>query len=134
MTPEAEGKEFQAAREDSSHGVETPGEAAKWAMLCHLAALSGFVIPFGNIAGPLAVWLAKRKTAGFVDRQGKEALNFQISMTVYSIGAWLLIPLLIGMPLLWMIALVDLIFLIIASVRSKEGVEHRYPLTLRLLK
>ena len=54
-------------------------------MLCHLSSLAGSVIPFGNIVGPLVVWLIKKDEYAFVDDQGKESLNFQISITIYTV-------------------------------------------------
>lgn len=66
-------------------------EARTWGMGCHLASLVGILlvfiglpIPFANVLGPLAVWLFKRKDHPFIDAHGKESLNFQISMTIYS--------------------------------------------------
>jgi uncharacterized Tic20 family protein len=49
-----------------------------WAMFCHIAAFAFFIFPFGNILGPLVIWLIKKETYPFVDEQGKESLNFQI--------------------------------------------------------
>ena len=54
-----------------------------FAMLCHLSALIGFFIPFGHIIGPLIIWLIKKDTSKLVDDQGRESLNFQISLTIY---------------------------------------------------
>ncbi|ADU52047.1 hypothetical protein Tmar_1964 [Thermaerobacter marianensis DSM 12885] len=71
--------------------------ARSWAVACHLAALAGFWIPLGNLLGPLVLWLVKRNDHPFIDRQGKEALNFQISVTLYAVvlivlAVFLLIP------------------------------------------
>src|ERR1700680_445708 len=66
-------------------------EARTWAMLCHLSSISGFIgVPFGHIVGPLIVWLVKKDQFPLVDDQGKESLNFQISMTIYGIVAGVL--------------------------------------------
>ena len=54
------------------------------AMLCHLLALAAFVVPLGNIVGPLIVWLAQKGKSEFIDRHGRESLNFQITMTLAS--------------------------------------------------
>lgn len=64
--------------------LQTPpsAEARQWAMLCHFAAFFGLVFPFGNLLGPLVVWQIKRDLDPFVDAQGKEAVNFQISVTL----------------------------------------------------
>lgn len=56
------------------------------ALLIHLSPLLGFVLPvLGNVLGPLAVWLAFRDRSRVLDAQGKEALNFQLSVWVYSV-------------------------------------------------
>ena len=62
------------------------------AMLCHLISFVGIVLPFGNILGPLVVWLIQREKSSFVDEHGKESINFQLSLIVYSfVGVLLLI-------------------------------------------
>jgi uncharacterized protein len=105
-----------------------------WAMLCHLSALAGFVIPLGNILGPLVIWLIKKDEFPLVADQGKEALNFQISMTIYYIVAAILIIVLIGILLLIGLALFSLIFTIIAMVKANEGTAYRYPMCIRFIK
>ncbi len=103
-------------------------------MLCHLTALAGVIIPFGNLLGPLIVWLVKRDESSLVDREGKESLNFQISMSIYAIVSSLLILLLIGIPMLVIVGLVDIILTIVASVKTANGESYTYPLTIRFLR
>lgn len=103
-------------------------------MLCHLLALSGFIIPFGMIIGPLVIWLIKKDQSPFVNDQGKEALNFNISIVIYSIVATILCLIFIGFLLLFAILIVWLIFVIMASVKANEGKIYRYPLTIRFIK
>ncbi len=105
-----------------------------WAMLCHLSALAGYVIPLGNIFGPLIVWIMKRDEFPLVEDQGKESLNFQISLFIYVIVAAILIIVLIGIPILIALALFDLVMVIIAGIKANEGVKYRYPVTIRFLK
>ena len=104
-----------------------------WAMFCHLSALVGYVFPFGNIIAPLIIWVLKKDEFPLVNDQGKEAINFQISMTIYIIAAIILIILVIGIPLLILLGLFDLLMIIIASIKANEGTEYRYPLTIRFL-
>ncbi|PWK16339.1 DUF4870 domain-containing protein [Tumebacillus permanentifrigoris] len=113
---------------------ETNQEARTFGMLCHLAALAGYVIPFGNIIGPLIFWLLKRDQHPFVDQQGKEALNFQISVILYLIVAGILCIIFIGLLLLPIIGVASLVFIIIAGVRANSGESYRYPLTIRFIK
>jgi uncharacterized Tic20 family protein len=105
-----------------------------WAMLCHLSALAGFIIPLGNVIGPLVIWMIKKDVYPLVDDQGKEALNFQISMTIYYIISCILILILIGIPLLIGLALFSLVVTIIAMVKASDGVAYRYPLSIRFIK
>jgi uncharacterized Tic20 family protein len=109
-------------------------KAYTWGTLCHLTALCGLIgVPFGHLLGPLVVWLVKRNDYPFVDEQGKESLNFQISMTIYALVAALLILVAVGIPILIAIAVLDVVFVIIASVKSNRGEHYRYPLTIRLI-
>lgn len=103
-------------------------------MLCHLLAFSGFIIPFGSILGPLVMWLIKKDQSPFVNDQGKESLNFQISIVIYSLVAAILCLIFIGFLLLIAIGIVWLIFVIMASVKANEGKMYRYPLTIRFIK
>lgn len=114
--------------------LDSNPESRMWAMLAHLSALSGFVIPFGNIIGPLVIWLVKRDEMSFVDDQAKEALNFNISMTLYMVVAGILILVLVGIPLMIVLGIAWLVLVILASVKANEGTAYRYPLTLRLVK
>jgi uncharacterized Tic20 family protein len=126
----------------SPMGYATPagfvGEPTKdektMGMLCHLLALSGFLIPFGTIIGPLVIWLIKKDTMPFVDDQGKESLNFQITCLIAFIICGLLIFVLIGFLLLPLVALADLILVIIATIKANNGIAYRYPFALRLIK
>ncbi len=120
---------------ESSSPVPTAGKKDEnmWAMLCHLSTFSGFIIPLANIIAPLIIWSMKKDEFPLVEDQGKEAMNFQISMTIYFICAAILIFILIGIPLLIGLATFDIIVTIIAAVKANEGTKYRYPLAIRLL-
>lgn len=109
-------------------------QARNWAVLIHLSALAGFIIPFGNILAPLIIWLLKKEDSPFIDDQGKEAVNFQISMTIYAIISAILIVIIIGFVLLGVIAIIEIIFIIIAAINASNGVKYRYPLSIRFIK
>lgn len=113
---------------------EISTEQRQWAMFAHLSALIGIVIPFGSIIAPLIIWQIKKAEMPFVDDQGKEALNFQITIAIAAIVCFVLFLVLIGMLLLPLLGLYALIFVIIASIKANEGVAYRYPFTLRLIK
>jgi len=116
--------------------AENEGEQDRlWAMLTHMTALCVLTgIPFGNILAPLFIWLWKRRTSPLVDANGKESLNFQISMTLYGIASLILCLVLIGFVLLMAIAIADVILVIMASLKADRGEIYRYPLTLRIIR
>ena len=104
-------------------------------MLCHASALIGFFVPWaGHILGPLIVWLAKRGDSPEIDAHGKESLNFQISMLIYSLIAGVLCLVLIGFVLLGILHILNLVLVIIASIQASEGKLYRYPISIRLIK
>lgn len=109
-------------------------EVRSWALGAHLSALAGLVIPFGNILAPLVIWLVKREMDPFVDSQGKEALNFNISVAIYAIGAGILTVILIGFLLLAAVLVFWLVMVILASVRVNAGEPFKYPLAIRFIK
>ncbi|OLF51129.1 DUF4870 domain-containing protein [Pseudomonas chlororaphis] len=109
-------------------------EVRQWAMFCHLSALLGIWIPFGTLIGPLVLWQVKRETDPFIDAQGKEALNFQITVALASLVCFLLMVVLVGFLLFGVLAIGALVLTIIAGVKANEGVAYRYPFTWRLIK
>ncbi len=120
--------------------------ARNWAMGCHLAALVVYLgIPFGNILGPLVIWLLKKEQFLLVDEHGKESLNFQISVIIYSLAAGVLliisavsvilapVAIVLGVFLVFLF-LADLVLVILAAVKVSNGEPFRYPFTLRLIQ
>ena len=104
-------------------------------MLCHAGGLAGYSgFPFANIFLPLVFWLIKRKEDPFIDEAGKEAVNFQISLTIYTIVSALLILLVIGFALIVIVLLIGLILTIVAAVKANDGESYRYPLTIRFIR
>ncbi|MEZ4485627.1 MAG: DUF4870 domain-containing protein [Syntrophotaleaceae bacterium] len=114
--------------------TERSHEESNWGTFCHLSALAGYFIPCGHIIGPLVIWLLKKDLYPSVDQHGKEALNFQISISIYALAAYALVAILIGIPLLVGLAIFNFIMIIIAAVKCKNDHTFRYPLSLRLLK
>ena len=123
-----------------------PADQRQWAMLAHLSALLGAILTgtfghgWGCFIGPLIIWLVKKDTMPFVNDQGKEALNFNITVAIASLILLLLsimklgVGLIIAIPLWIILGIAWLVFTIIAAIKANEGVHYRYPFTLRLIK
>lgn len=107
----------------------------QWAMGCHFAALLGIFLPVAgaNLLGPLVLWLIKRVDGAFIDDQGKEALNFQISLVLYAFVGWLFL-LTGGWLLVIAVRFVGLIMVFVAAVKAGDGVRYRYPACIRFIK
>jgi uncharacterized protein len=109
-------------------------EEKTYGMLAHLLAFSGFFIPFGNIIGPLVIWLMKKDESPFVDHHGKESLNFQISIMIYLVISIILCFVLIGFFLLAALGIFELVMIIIAAVKANNGEAYAYPLSIRIIR
>ena len=104
------------------------------ASLVHLLAFAGLIFPFGHVLGPLVLWLVKRNDyPGFFDASGKEAVNFQISMTIYLFLAGILLFVVVGLFLFPVLVIVDIVFVVIAAVKANQGELYRYPLSIRFI-
>jgi len=126
--------EPNAAPEAPVAGAPSADEKT-WAMIAHLSALAGYIIPMlGNVLGPLVVWLVKKDTMPFVEEQGKEALNFQITVFIAFMVCIPLCFIVIGIPLMFAVGIAALVFMVIAAIKAQNGEHYRYPLTLRLVK
>jgi len=99
-----------------------------WAMGCHLLAL------VTHFVGPLIFWLVKRESSAFIDEQGKEAVNFQLSILLYTVIAYISVFFIIGVLLLPAVWIFDLVCVIVAAAKAYNGANFRYPACIRFIK
>ena len=139
------------------------------ATFIHLSTFSRFIIPFGNFIGPIILWTANKDKSEFIDANGKQVINFQMSILLYAIIlGTLTIPFFIfkifngidfidfhgfhdfhinigkPSPLLYIggalgfLAVIgfilELVFIVIASLKARDGEIYQYPLTINFLK
>ena len=128
---------------DAPGGISA--EQRQWAMFAHLSALVGGIVTagwagsIGCFVGPLVIWMMKKETMPFVDDQGKEALNFNITVGAVFLALLLLsvvtlgIGLVIAIPAWIIIGIAWLVFTVIAAVKSNDGIAYRYPFSWRLV-
>ncbi|WP_108251164.1 DUF4870 domain-containing protein [Planctomonas deserti] len=112
----------------------SPAEDRQWASLAH----------FGGILGwlpPLILWLIFKDRGRLTNQEGKESLNFQITVSLavialYVVGAVLMIILIGGLffALAWAVQIAGVVFAIIAGVKVNAGGSYRYPVAFRFIK
>ena len=100
-----------------------------WAMLAHLLGL--VPIPLVHILGPFLVWLIKKGESSFIEENAKEATSFQISVLIALVISWWLCFFVIGFLLVPCVILTDIVLVITAAVKAKNGENFRYPFSLR---
>ena len=106
-------------------------------MLCHLLPLIGCLfpaVPVLNIVAPLILWLVKKDTMPFLNSQGKEVLNFQITLSIVFFVCFLTFWLILPIAIAFVAGIAGLILMILAAIQVNEGKAYRYPFTLRLIK
>lgn len=128
IPPQPESAAPEAAPQAPEEVTAVSQDSKNMAMLCHLLGL------FTNFIGPLVLWLIKKDEDKFVDSQGKEALNFQITVILASLVSGILSAICIGVVLAIAVGICDIVFCILASVAASKGEDYRYPVCLRLIK
>jgi uncharacterized protein len=109
----------------------------QWKVILHLSALCGVIVPAGNIIAPLAIWLIKKPEMPGLDAEGKNVLNFQISVLIYMIaavvlamvGSCLIIPIILPI----VVGIFWLVVTIIGGVKTSNGESYAFPLTIKML-
>ncbi len=125
---------FDTTISDTYHD-EASFKGQSWAVIAHLGGLIPLVVV--SIGIPLFVWLLKREESSFIEKQAKEALNFQISLFVYLMVDFLLVMSVIGIPIAIVIfaffGVLNFICSIQGAIRTSKNIEYRYPFNLRLI-
>ena len=113
-----------------------PSDERMWAMFTHLSALVGIVVGAGFIGwlGPLIIFLVFKDRSAFVAEHGKTTLNFQITMFIANVIAFVLWFVLVGFLITAAIYVVVIVFSIIATVAASRGERYEYPLTIRFIR
>ena len=125
----------EAMTETTDAAGSLPQEARKWATICHLSALIGLMgNGVGFLLAPLIVWLMKRDEHPFIDTQGKDAVNFQITMFLTLLLGAILTLVVIGIVVMLVAAVLMTVLPIVAAVKSNKGEPYNYPLTIRFIK
>lgn len=123
---------------DNTTKTEIPNDdvgsdARTWGIIVHAAAFTGFIIPSANILGPLLVWAIKKDESQFIDENGRQAVNFQITWTLLLIAAALSVAIGIGIVLVPLLLIAWLMLVLIAIFRASGNNVYDYPLTIDVI-
>jgi uncharacterized Tic20 family protein len=99
-----------------------------------LAILSHILTFISSFIAPLVIYLLKKDDSTYVAEHAKESLNFQITMFILFIISFILIIVLVGILMLWALSLINLILVIVATIKASENKMYRYPINFRLIK
>jgi len=105
-----------------------------------MSALAGFVVPFGNVLGPLLVWQVKKHEIPAVEPHGRDSVNFQLTVLIVTvIAAALMFALsffcigLLLLPVVILVPLLGMVFAVIAGIKANNGEPYRYPCAWKLI-
>jgi hypothetical protein len=107
--------------------ISSDPEDRTWGMICHLGGILGFLIP-------LVLWLTKRQDSRFVDDQGKEALNFQLSLLIFDVIGVATLIIFIGVIILLASRVIGALFAVQGAMAANKGEVYRYPYSYRFIK
>jgi len=127
-------KDEPSAETTEEVGRDTTRDARKWAMFVHLAGLAWmtWLLPLiGGVVAVLILWQIKKDDHPFIDENGRRAINFQLSMLIYTVALAITV---IGIFLLPVVAILDIVFTIVAAIKAGDGKYYKYPLTIEFIK
>lgn len=102
--------------------------------LMHISQFGGYLVPLLGFIAPIILWVLNKDTNPNVDLNGRNIINFMISWLIYAVCAGILSLLLIGIPILVALAIMQIVFVIMASLKAMNGEYWKYPLSLTIIK
>ena len=105
-----------------------------WAMFLHFSQLCGYLVPLAGLIVPVVLWQMKKDESEYIDRHGKLVVNWIITVFIYAIISAVLCFVVIGVPMLWVLGIVAVVFPIIGGIKANEGAEWAYPGSMTFFK
>jgi len=105
-----------------------------WAMLLHFSVFAGYIIPVAGLIAPILIWQLKKGEMPELDAHGKMVLNFMITMLIYSLIAFVLLFVVVGVFLYIALGIMGIVFPIIGGIKANNGELWKYPLVIQIVK
>lgn len=96
-----------------------------------MAILSHVLTLVVGFLAPLIIYLIKKDESAYVKEHARESLNFQITVFILMVALFITV---IGILLIWIVGILALVFVILATIKASEGKLYKYPFSLRLIK
>ncbi len=109
-------------------------ETRNWAMILHLSMLSGLVVPMAGLVVPIVIYFVKKDALPGLEPHGKVVFNWMISAVIYAIVSMILILVVVGFLMLFVLAVLSIVFPIIGGIKASEGEVWDYPLSIPFFK
>lgn len=126
-----------------AYDPDAPEDERNWALYMHLSMLIHIIVPVIGIVLPIVLWLNRKDQSPFIDDHGREAINFQISLMIYSIALPILAAIIgiLTCGLGWILMIpasigpyaLGVVGMILACSASTRGEFYRYPMTMRFI-
>jgi len=121
--------ETRAGPAAAPQGSPAPGAVVStpWPVLLHVSLLAGLIVPLGGFIVPIVLWNMKKDGEPELAPHATVVFNWMILSVLYFALSWLLVPLLVGIPLLWMLGVLALVLPIVGAVKAANGEVWPYP-------
>lgn len=106
-------------------------EARKWGMFLHLSQFAGYLVPLAGFVVPIVIWQMKKDQMPSLDEHGRMVTNWMLSALIYAVISVILIFVLVGIPMLWALGVLTIVFPIIGGIKAGDGVVWKYPMTIK---
>jgi len=103
-------------------------------MVMHLSLFASIIVPGAGLVLPIVMWVTNKDQSTAIDQHGKNILNFLISMLIYAVASIALMFIFVGIFTFIAVAIVSIVFPIIAAIKANDGQYWPYPLCIRFFK
>ena len=114
----------------ATNGFPSATDAETWALLLHLSQFAGYAVPLAGLVVPILIWQLKKADIPMIDAHGKVVANWILSEFIYLIACFLLVFVFVGIPLLFVLGGLGIVFPIIGAIKAQKGEVWRYPLSI----
>ena len=115
-------------------GGDISSDVNMWSMFIHLSQFCGYVIPLAGLIVPIVLWQIKKSDSEIIDKHGRIVVNWIITEFIYGIVFALLCLIIIGIPLLFALVVVGIVFPIIGGIKANNGEVWPYPLSIKFFR